>query len=674
MTITKTIISAIFLVFITSFVSADIIINNQPSGVYNLGDGISIPVTVKSVEPVTGTFNMDLLCNGKIFNFYKNGLLLNTGDEKKIDASLVLDRSILGDVEGTCRIKASFLEEYITTEEFEVSNLINLELEEQTFEFEPGETIFLEGIATKANGKNANGFIDLRVVHENSTENETYQETIKNGFFSIVFTMPKSSKAGMYLIELNASERNSLNEITNTGFLNKNIYISQIPTSLEIVFENKNIKPGEDLRAKAVLHDQTGEKIESTAILTLKNNRGNILEQTELATDEFLEYPTKYNENPATWKAFAVSNKLSTESSFKIIENEDAKIEIINKTLVVTNTGNIPYNKTLLVRIGESSTNVETFLEVDETKKYLISAPDGEYSVSIIEGGKDTVTRTVALTGNAISIKEAGKGLLESRGLSFAWIFVALILGFITLMVIRRGYKHSFFGHAPQQQVIKTKTEPMTPLRKSSLLKTNKKAELHLSLKGDKQNSNIACLKIKNLRDIERKESGTEETLQQVVLIAEENNAYIYENQDYLFFVVAPTITKTFKNDYNTLKMLQRIKETLNDHNRRFKQGIEFGISLGIGEIIAKNEEGKLKFMALGDLVSSLKKMASSVDGEIALTERERGKLITQTKTKKLENESFEAFIVEEIKEKDSEGKKFIDNLLKKWEGEKQEN
>jgi len=44
----------------------------------------------------------------------------------------------------------------------------------------------------------------------------------------------------------------------------------------------------------------------------------------ELATDEFLEYPIKYNEAPGQWKVVAVSNKITSEANFKILEKEDA--------------------------------------------------------------------------------------------------------------------------------------------------------------------------------------------------------------------------------------------------------------------------------------------------------------------------------------------------------------
>ena len=124
----KEFISIIFLIMLIIFpiISADMIISQQPDKIYNLGDSISVPITVKTLTGVSGIFSMDLLCGSKIVNFYKNGVKLGVGEEKIMDASLILTKDILGEYTGNCKIKAVLLSEYIITNEFKVSNLLTI--------------------------------------------------------------------------------------------------------------------------------------------------------------------------------------------------------------------------------------------------------------------------------------------------------------------------------------------------------------------------------------------------------------------------------------------------------------------------------------------------------------------------------------------------------------------
>jgi len=50
----------------------------------------------------------------------------------------------------------------------------------------------------------------------------------------------------------------------------------------------------------------------------------------------------------------------------------------------VTNRGNVPFNDSILVKIEDESIELKLYLEIDESKKYSISAPDGEYEIQSI--------------------------------------------------------------------------------------------------------------------------------------------------------------------------------------------------------------------------------------------------------------------------------------------------
>jgi len=662
----KIIISLMFVILLTSIVSAEIIINQQPKELYNLEDIINIPIKIATSINLNNFFSMNLICNGKQTEIHKEYIVLSSGQEKQINPSIPLIKNFIGRSTGTCKIKSILGEEYVLTNEFKISDLIAITLKSEKIEFSPEENIVIEGEAIKANQELTEGFIELKMISGNSSTIEIL-DTVINGYFYINFSLPKDTKAGQHLVKLNIYEKDTGGEITNKGFVDYNILITQIPTNLEILFENSEVEPGTNLKVKAILHDQTGEKIESNAIITVKNNDDTILEQTEKPTDEFLEFPIAYNEPPEEWTIVAISNKLTSEATFKIKEKEEVKVELINKTIAITNVGNVLYNKTVSVKIGNESFGIDVLLDIDESSKYILTAPDGEYQVEIITDEGNKITGMATLTGKTTSIEESSTGMMSLVRYPVVWIFIIAILGFVSFIIFKKGYKRSFFGYIKSKKKEKTKA---TPSRKNSIINTKNKAELSLSIKGDKQNSSIICLNIKNLKEIESKKSNAKESLQKIVDIAEENKSAIYENQDNLFFILAPIKTRTFNNERTAIKIAQKAEEILREHNKLSKQKIEFGVSLNYGTIIAKQEKEALKFMSMGTLITTAKKISSLSNQEIFLSETIRGRLMSDVKTEKHTKGKIAVYTIKEIKDKEK-NKKFIRSFLDRIEGKK---
>ena len=207
-----------------------------------------------------------------------------------------------------------------------------------------------------------------------------------------------------------------------------------------------------------------------------------------------------------------------------------------------------------------------------------------------------------------------------------------------------------------------------TPLRKKSLINTRNKAELSLSLKGDKQNVSLICLKIKNLSEIETKKGNAKETLQKIVDTAEDKKSATYENQDNLFFILAPVKTKTFKNEKNAIETAKKIEDILKEHNRLSKQKIEFGISLNYGTIVARQETSALKFMSMGTLITTAKKIASLSEKEILLGEKIKEKLVSDIKTEKKTKNNVSFYKIKEMKQDREDHKEFIRSFLDRIE------
>ncbi len=653
----REIIILFFIVLLGSFASAEIIFNEQPKSIYNLGDSIFTPVTIKTLTDISGgSFQMDLICNGTAINFYKNGVKLAAGEEKRMESSLVLIRNIIGNERGTCKIKAILNGVFSLSDNFKISELLNIEAKLDKTELDAGESILVTGTAIREDGENSDGFIEIRIFSNNAGEEIIQEGTVNQGIFSTNISLPEKLKAGIYSVEVKAYEEDSDGIITNKGVKEYNIRVRQVPTSLEIVFENKEIIPGTPLKIKTILHDQTGEQINSTVFITIKDSADKILEQKEINTGDFFEYSIKSNEPPAEWKVFAVSNKLTAEDKFRIKELEKVKIEVLNKTILITNTGNVPYNKTLLVKVEETPLNVQVTLKVGESKKYILSAPNGEYPVKVIADNENEISKIISLTGDIIGIKEAS----QISFTSIFWVVLVLILGVTGFTFFRKAYKKQFFGKIFSR---KEKGEKKMPVL-GRLGEAGNKAELSLSIKGEKQDAMVICLKIKNLREAKSGRGSASETIQKIVERAEENKAVFYENQDYLFFILAPIKTKTFKNEKSALETAESIQRILKEHNKMFNQKIDFGISLNYGTIVAKVEDGTFKFMSMGSLMTISKKIASLSDEEILLSEKMNDALRLHTKTEKNVREGIPVFIIREIKKENEDARKFIDKFM----------
>ncbi len=654
------IISIALIIFLCTFISAEIIFTEQTKEVYNLGDVVDVPVTIKTFGDISGVFQMELICGGAPINFFKySGVKLSSGEEKKIDSSLLLIKNIIGNNKGVCKIKAKLGEEYILTENFKISELLIIDSSLSKTEFEPGETILLKGKVKKETQEDSNGFIKIEIISE---ENITQEGTILNGEFETNITLPSDISAGDYLLKIHAYEKDSDGTITNQNTKSHNLYIKQIPKNLELIFEKEEINPEEELKVKAILHDQAGNSIESTVFITIKDSKEKIIEQKELETEEFLEYEIPQGEISSLWKIYAVSNKLNIEKEFKILEKEDIELNIINKTIYAKNTGNVFYNKTILIKIEEEPLNLNIQLDVGETKKYLMKAPDGEYKIKIVSNDEE-ISEVVSLTGNAIGIKE----LFDYKSLTiYFWIVGILFLSLILMLCWNKVYKKKFLGRTIFKE--KRKKEKNIPVIGEPTKKGNK-AEISLSIKGEKQDASFVCLKIKNLHEIKTKKGSAKETIEKIKEIGDEYKSTVYEDNDYIFFILTPTKTRTFKNEKTAFEFSEKIQNILVDHNRRFNEKINFGISLDKGTIIGKIENGIFKFMSLGPIITSARKIASISNERILLSKKMNESLRLIAKTEKVPTDEAEVYRVTQIKKENEEARNFINKFMERQKG-----
>ncbi len=181
-------------------------------------------------------------------------------------------------------------------------------------------------------------------------------------------------------------------------------------------------------------------------------------------------------------------------------------------------------------------------------------------------------------------------------------------------------------------------------------------------------------MKVKNLREVESLKGVVNNILQDIIDSAKNKKAVLYEAGEYFFFILAPTLTKTFKNERTAIDVARIIKSSLVNYNNKVEKKIEFGISINHGTIIAKKEDEGLKFMSLKTFVPKAKKIATMSDQEILLTGEMNDRLLTVggVRTDKIIRSGVKFYVIKELRDASGD-KTFISGFMKRMEKEKKE-
>lgn len=666
----RVLILLIAVLFLTSAVSAEMLLKEQPKDLYNLGEVVKIPIKITTTLGLDDFFSLKLICNGIETEVHKQYVYLSPGEEQDILIAIPLVTNFIGRSTGTCTGKAIIGENFLLTNEFVISDVVNVVVEEAPSEVAPEQEILIKGTGVKENTQNVDGFMKFIIAGAIEEGNLEISDTVKNGYFHLNTSLPKDTAAGEYAARVQVYEKDKYGNISNNGFVDFTLVVTQIPTSLELIMKDDDIIPGESLIITPVLHDQTGLSIPSEVTLTIRNEKNKIITQTTIPTEEKYEFPTAERYNPSNWTINIKTSEFEVEEPFYIEEYEAAKIEILNSTVTITNTGNIPYNETVIVKLGNDTLNFDSYVPIGDIQKYRLTAPDGEYEVEVIaQDGENTASGTVMLTGNVVGINKVG--ILDKIKFSVVWIFIIAVLGFMAVVVYKKGAKRAFFGYITKRRRKKA-TKKGELAKDSSLVNPREKAIMSLSIKGNSQNVSIFCLKIKNKSQIQKNDMA-KQTLQEAVEIAEQHKAHTYEVGDNIIFILAPAKTKTFANQKAAVTLAQSVKSLLNSYNKLAKEKIDYGISLNFGTIVAKLDKNTMHFMSMGTLISKAKKLASVSHGEMLLTEKIRDKLMSHAKTEKRERNGVEFYVVKKVVKKSKENEKFIHNFVRKLEKENKE-
>ncbi len=676
---------------LVSFTSADIFVG-QIDSFYHLGDELNVSVNLAPLVNVNDFLSVKLICVGikreiipnnftvsNVTNsnssdgnysviesletaeieIYKNVFNIKAGEEKEVFISAKLDRFLVGDLRGDCEIRAVYGGEESSSKQFEINRDLEVNAEVTKVIFNPGDRVEVFGDAYRMNSVPVQGFVDVIV----SQPNITVSGTIKDGKFNLNFSVPANLKSGKYDVSVRAYEKDNNGEVINEGFSSFGFEVGQLLKKLKLEFSYLTVKPSDGLVYKAILHDQAADEISNDVTIKLYNPNGVQYFERLVKSGREETLATSYNFTPGYWDMKAKVGDIETNKLFFIEEIEIASFELRNETLIITNIGNVPYKKPVEIIIGGVGEVKELDLGLGESKKFKLSAPDGDYNIEVNDGLSSENFGSTFLTGSAIRISDVGFiNSLKEKFYILVWLFVIVILLIIGIFVFRRIRK----VRSQRRLGLVRNIKPSTGNKSFFGKEAGSKDEGEKSLSGGeninngiKQECNIVSLKIRNLDEIA---SGAMREIQEALLSVKQMGANIYVSGEYRIAIFCPLIIGVENNEVKAISAGKKIYDILSRYNFRAGKKIDFGIGVSLGDMIVEKVGGKFKFNSAGDGVISAKRMSSKSLNNVLISKALRGRVLGSVKCIKSEGEDY--WIVSEVKDR-SKYRDFVKGIKK---------
>ncbi len=643
-----------FIIISVNFVSAEILLG-QTESVYNVGDKLDLDIKVNKAASEDDFLKVDLVCNDNAKVLLQIPLSVSAGTQKEIDEELILTNSLLDNMRGGCHLEARFSSDFARSADFKISDYIDVTLSSTKTEILPGEGIVVSGTAVKENAEKAEGFVELGI--KNTSIN--LKTPVVDGEFSTNFSFSKTASSGSYLLEARVYEKDKNNEIANEGIENLKINIRQSPSKIEVAIMEQSVSPGENISFKVFIYDQANSEVGGDVSVMIKDAYEDVIWERLVKTDKLITIPLSANTPPGYWKIEAKQGNLQVTRLFYVGEAEKAKFELINDTLIITNTGNVPYRKAVQIAIDNEVEIKQLDLDVGASRRLRLLAPEGSYHISVTDGTNSLTRGNVQLTGNIIGVMDVRKQVGIIQRYPVVWLFLVVVFGLFVLMTVERATKNKLSFRKPN--ILKSKP------RKANVEKINPKnikqkteittkwieAEQSLVLKGNKEENTIIAIKTEE-------DEGLDKRLEDLFIELKEKKAAIAKLKGFYLILFSPTLTKTFKNQVEAVKIALAIQNVFD------KEKINYNISVHLGELITKFEQGKLKFTSIGDTLTKSKKIANLSEKEVLLSKELHEKTLSEIKTDKKVLDNVEVFTVKRISERDKY-KKFIENFKKKY-------
>jgi hypothetical protein len=220
--------------------------------------------------------------------------------------------------------------------------------------------------------------------------------------------------------------------------------------------KTEDYNPGEEATFKVILLEN-GNSVskEVTYEITDALGKTKITGKTNSNEDTSIKIEKEFSSG--IWTITANYQDSQVKRAFTISENQEVEFLIENDELIIRNTGNIRYTKTIQITIGTETNSYAQNIRAGNEKILKLISADGTYDIQITDGETSIKRENVQLFGVGNVVGAVDKELvgytgfagttdpssLEDRPLSLkklplALIFIAAVGILIALVIIER--------------------------------------------------------------------------------------------------------------------------------------------------------------------------------------------------------------------------------------------
>lgn len=223
--------------------------------------------------------------------------------------------------------------------------------------------------------------------------------------------------------------------------------------------QSESYAVGEELKFNIILLENSN-KITGNIEISIYDIRETKTIQKTISSDQQTSIPLEKDFPSGLWTIEASYNNETVERTFTIQEKSSIEFNIEENKLIIKNNGNVRYQKTIQITIGETKQSKTLNIPVNEQKEWELVAPKGVYDIHITDGESTFTKKNIQLfgTGNVIGAIDENligysgfgsaptSGNIEDRFISLnkvplALIFVLVVFGLGILIGIERVTK-----------------------------------------------------------------------------------------------------------------------------------------------------------------------------------------------------------------------------------------
>ncbi len=203
--------------------------------------------------------------------------------------------------------------------------------------------------------------------------------------------------------------------------------------------------PGDNVDINFILYDDINQKVDANINFKIENYYAETFKEGSVKSGDKISFKLPSDAVQGLYKISASNNNVKGEAWFNVLELERAEIKLEGDNLIITNIGNVPYNRPISISIGDNHQTALVPLGVGQSKNIKLTAPDGVYNIKVSDGTQENNLEfsAVSLTGNVVGLENNSGGniLIKYPLIGLFLVVITLVIFMIVISKLSKGKK-----------------------------------------------------------------------------------------------------------------------------------------------------------------------------------------------------------------------------------------